>query len=232
MKFPRTLRTLCVFAMASAFLITSRVSEGAEVSLQIEALVDGFGFRLEGDAHGSPWVLQHSSDGTDWDDLLFLDLGEGEEREPRVSISKAALPKAEAPLGFFRARRLEAEDRVLRDFLAARVKWRLTGFDSYQYELRQNFGAISWHGTVTVIDGDVSSFETIDLQPPVVEVPDVPTIGGLFSRIANAMASDAETIDVAWHPDFGYPATCYIDFDLLLADEEQGWTIESFTPFR
>ena len=82
----------------------------------------------------------------------------------------------------------------------------------------------------TVTDDEIASFQTIDLQPPVVEVPDVPTINGLFDRIARAIAADAAKIDVTWHPIHGIPVSCRIDFDPLLVDEESGWTLTAFIP--
>lgn len=228
--------TSAVFALAAALLVSvttipcSRAD--TEALLHIEARADGFAFRLAGAEGGAPWLLQHSRDGTAWEDLLFLDGkvngGEGSELEVRLGI----LEEPDARRGFFRAVRLEQDEPLLRRLLAERARWRLSGFDSYQYQLRQNFGWISWLGIVTVRNREVASFETIDLQPPVVEPPEAPTIEELFGRIADAMARDAELIEVTWHPDFGYPSSCYIDFSTLIADEEQGWAIDAFTPLR
>ena len=203
-----------------------------EALLHIEARADGFAFRLAGAEGGAPWLLQHSLDGRAWEDLLFLDGKADGGGQPAVEVRLGILEEPDAHRGFFRAVQLEQDDPLLRRLLAERARWRLSGFDSYQYRLRQNFGWISWLGIVTVRNREVAAFETIDLQPPVVEPPEAPTIEDLFGRIADAIARDAEMIDVTWHPDFGYPSSCYIDFSTLIADEEQGWTIDEFTPSR
>jgi hypothetical protein len=220
------------FAIAAALLaaIVAVPCSRADtpVRLDIEARADGFAFRLVGAEGAAHWLLQHSGDGRAWEDFLYLEGGE----VPGIEIRLGALEAPNAGRGFFRAIQLEKDDPLQRRFLAERARWRLSGFDSYQYELRQNFGSISWHGIVTVRGGEVIVFETIDLQPPVVEPPEVPTIDRLFERIAAAIASEAETIEATWHPDFGFPTSCFIDFSTLIADEEQGWTIDAFTPFR
>jgi hypothetical protein len=201
----------------------------ADVELTITPLADGFAFELEGAAEGGFWLVQHSRDGGEWRDLLFLDPKGGVGAKPGVEIALEALPDPDASGGLFRALKIERDDPFRRQVLAERLKWRLAGIDSYDFELRQNFGFISWHGTATVIDRAVASFETIQANPPFIEPPNVPTIDELFDRISNAIANDAETIDVTWHPTYGFPLTCYIDLSLLIADEEQSWTVEAFS---
>jgi hypothetical protein len=211
-------------------IFTSAPCTGTDFGLQIEALTDRFDFALEGASSSPPWVLQHSPDLESWDDLLLFDefvIGGG---APRVSIPRNALPEAGALTGYFRARQLKADDPTLREFLAARVRWRQSGIGSYEYELQQDLGAISWLGRITVMDGAVSIIETIDLQPPFADVPEVPTIDELFERVADALASDADEIVAVWHPELGYPVRCMIDPVALIADDEESWTIRSFTP--
>ena len=208
-------------------LLTAR--SGAEVELRIQPRAGGFAFHLEGTVAGGPWVLQHTGDGKRWQDLLFFDAG-GEDQPPGVEIRHEILAVQDAPRGFFRAVQLERADPQRRQFLTERARWRLSEIDGYEYELRQNFGIISWHGVATVDDGEVTAFETIDQFPPGVGDPEVPTIEDLFGRIASAFAQDAETIDITWHPTYGYPSSCFIDLSILIADEEHGWTVESFSP--
>ena len=64
---------------------------------------------------------------------------------------------------------------------------------------------------------------------PFVEVPEIPTIEDLFDRIEQAIGSGAATVDVSWDAKSGIPLSAFIDFDPLLADEEQGWNVESIT---
>jgi len=201
-----------------------------EAILQMVARADGFAFDLLGAEGSAPWLLQHSRDGRGWEDLIFLEGTAGGRAVPGVEVRRGALPVRDARRGFFRAVQLASDEPLRRRYLEERVRWRLSGFDRYQYQLRQNFGSISWLGAVVVVDDEVASFETIELQPPEVEVPEVPTIDRLFDRIADAIARDAESIEVTWHPEFGFPSSCYIDYFAFLADEEQGWTIDAFTP--
>ncbi len=35
-----------------------------------------------------------------------------------------------------------------------------------------------------------------------------------------------ETVNVTYHPEKGYPLTIYIDVSTMMADEEQGYTVE------
>jgi len=132
----------------------------------------------------------------------------------------------------FRAVQLEGEDRFYRDFLTARARWESTGFTSYVYEVTWNWSFFSWHGNVTVLDGEVTETETISSFPKGIGPLDELTIDGWFEKIARARAQGAEDIQVTWHPDLGYPVTGFIDVSVQIADEEQSWTIHSLTPFR
>jgi hypothetical protein len=200
----------------------------ADARLHIEALGDGFAFHIEGSVEGSPWLLQHSPDGIEWQDLLFLD-GDGEGGvAPRVEVPRGILAQPDAPVGMFRAVQLLADDPLLRRLLAERAKWRLSGTGDYGYELRQNSGQISWRGTIAVTGGEVTAFQTLEQWPPDFPLPNLPTIEALFDRVADAIAQKAEVIDVTWDPDFGFPRTCFIDLSLLIADEERGWTVLAF----
>lgn len=222
--FPIFLRMFLVIAATGAL-----VPAGAEERLQIERLDDGFRFHVEGAGGDGPWVLQHSPDGRAWEELAFMGEGKGVGDVPSVDVPTGILSQPDAPLGLFRAVQLPEDNTLLRRMLDERAKWRLSGNDSYQYEMRQNSGPISWHGSITVTDGAVTEAETIEQWPP--DFPtDIPTIEDLFRRVAHAIAVNAETIDVQWHPDYGFPGTCYIDYVAMIADEERGWKVEKFDP--
>ena len=220
-------------ALLLAFALTfAPVSTEASVSLGIDARSDTISFQLssEDPVSDGPWLLQASSDGKDWEDLLFFGFVPGVGLPPALEVPWAALPDPVSKTGFFRAVQLPEEDFFLRDFLSQRAKWRSQEYGNYEYTVVQNFGWIFWRGTISVSGGGVSSFQTIELLPSFVETPEVPTIDRLFERIEDALAADAASINVTWHPVHGYPTTCLIDFDAAIADEEQGWTIESFSP--
>ena len=161
---------------------------------------------------------------------MFLEPA-GEARAlPGVNLPWGALSNPDANHSFFRVVQLENVDPFHRQSLVERTKWRIAGIKDYSYELRQNFGFLSWHGNVVVRESDVASFKTIEHQPPFLDVPAIPAIDDLFDRIANAIAANANTIDIEWNPEFGFPASCFIDIDLQIADEESGWTILDFSP--
>ncbi len=224
-----TLRTLAAVLM-TIIISTPGVRADPDATLRVETRVDGLAFDLTGTGGTGPWLLQHSRNGRDWEDVQFWEAGEKGAEPPEIAIPWGILSDPDAPEGFFRAIQLENDDPFRRRFLAERAKWRLSGNDSYQYELSQNFGRISWRGIVNVADGEITSFTTLDPRPPSGNPPPVPTINGLFERIANAIAANAVTINVTWDQDTGAPLTGYIDLDELLADEESGWSINAFPP--
>lgn len=160
---------------------------------------------------------------------MFFDR-EGDGKEPRAEIPREAIPGRGAEPALFRAIRLEKEDPEHREYLAARARWRTSPVGRYRYEVRWNWSFFSLHGTVTVVDGHVTASETIMSFPMEIEPPALLTIDGWFDKVADARARDAEIIDVDWHPEFGVPSTGFIDLSRLIADEEQSWTIDSFTP--
>lgn len=206
-------------------LMTAGVSAEAELQLHISKRSDGLSFRLAGATGKAPWVLQHRSEHHDWENLLFMEEGD----DPQLEIQWGVLSDPNAKAGLFRAVQLAEDDSLLRQFLSERAKWRLTGRDSYHYELIQNFGSVSWHGFVTVADDALDSFETLHFEP-FFDTPTIPTIDGLFERVARAMALNAAEIRVTWNKRFGYPESCSIDYDVRIADEEEGWTVRRYAP--
>ena len=55
-------------------------------------------------------------------------------------------------------------------------------------------------------------------------------IEGLFALIQNAITQNAARIEVSYDETYGYPAELFIDYDERMADEEDRFTISSFTP--
>ena len=178
------------------------------------------------------WLLQFSADGRDWQDLLFLERGAEAGAVPGVRVSSAALPVPHAERGLFRVMEYPEVDRFYRDYLAARARWRASGITSYRYAFRWST-MIFWNGSIEVIDGEVASYNRLEAFPPFFEEPPMyRTIEGLFDRIADARARNAASIEVRWDPDLGYPRSAAIDQSLLIADEEQYWSIEFMEPIR
>lgn len=208
--------TSCLTLALSLFVLGS---VAARDILGIEPISDGLRFQLKVDDSEAPWVLQYSAEAKDWEDLAFF-------QDSGVDLPWNGLPVA-AKTGLFRAIQLEEDDPVRRRYLEERSKWRRSGIDRYVFEVQQGFGVVSWHGTVTVVDKAITTFETIEQWPPFFEA-NPPTIEDLFDRIERAIAQDAVTIDVDWDTQYGYPKSCFIDISELIADEEQSWKVESF----
>ncbi|MCB1100407.1 MAG: hypothetical protein KDN22_32885 [Verrucomicrobiae bacterium] len=223
--FKITLFSLATAAtVVSTFISVPYVSAASEAALHVESSADRLTFHVDADEGAAAfWVLQQSLDGKSWQDLLFLDEGTAEVSWGSLRGSRSAL---------FRAIGLEKDDTALREFLAARQQWRSGGFDRYRYDVRWNWSFFSWYGTLTVVDREVIASEKILSFPEEIGPLELLTIDGWFEKIAAARTNDAETIDVTWDSDFGFPASGFIDFSALIADEEQSWTIDSFSPLR
>ena len=151
---------------------------------------------------------------------------------PEVDICPAALPIPNAESALFRVVEYREVGPFYRDYLAARARWRASGLTSYRYGFRWST-MIFWDGSIEVIDGEVASYDRLEAFPPFFEEPPMyRTIEGLFDRIADARARNAASIEVTWDPELGYPRAAAIDQSLLIADEEQYWSIEFVEPIR
>ena len=156
------------------------------VALRINWDGDDFSFCVAGEDGLGEWLLQFSQDGSDWQDLLFLERGVETGAVPGVQVSPAALPVTNAQRGLFRVVEYPEGDRFYREYLAARSRWRASGLTSYRYGFRWST-MIFWDGAIEVIDGQVSSYERLEAFPPFFEEPPMyRTIEGLFDRIADA----------------------------------------------
>ena len=78
----------------------------------------------------------------------------------------------------------------------------------------------------------VVSTESIDTNFPDVFEPEHRTIDDWFAVLKRNIDNKAHCIDVTYDETFGYPKTAFIDVDLRMADEEQGWSILKFLPMR
>ena len=219
---------LALISIASSF--RSPADEG--VALRINWDGDEFSFRVAGEDGLGEWLLQFSWDGSDWQDLLFLERGVETGAVPGVQVSPAALPVPNAERGLFRVVEYPEADGFYREYLAARSRWRASGVTSYRYGFRWST-MIFWDGSIEVIGGEVASYDRLEAFPPFFEEPPMyRTIEGLFDRIADARARNADSIEVRWDPEFGYPRSAAIDQSLLIADEEQYWSIGFLEPIR
>jgi hypothetical protein len=107
---------------------------------------------------------------------------------------------------------------------------------SYDFTLeRQCFCPEDWRGPVDiqVRDGVAFSVTYVSTGQPVTDgkFDNADTIDKLFTILENAYAGKgdfeqkADTINVTYDAQMGYPATFFIDVSQLIADEEQGYTV-------
>jgi len=116
--------------------------------------------------------------------------------------------------------------------------WQSQNLTSYDFTLeRQCFCPEDWRGPVniTVRNGKVTSLVYVSNGQTATadKFGDVDTIDELFDVIRdayegkNTFDQKAETVNVTYHPEMGYPLTIYIDVSQMMADEEQGYTVEN-----
>lgn len=218
---PSLLMTLLVFGLAPLL--------HAGPQLAVEPRPGGVAFFLTETAGTTPWVLEHSRDGATWTPLAFFAQNGDGSTDPNLDLSRELLDDANAAGGLFRAVQLAEDDPFLRQFVTEQAKWRTSGATGYQYELAQSAGWTSWRGLISVTGGEVTSYRTFERFPPEFGDPQIPSVNELFARIADAIARDAFEIRVTWDRTLGYPVSGYIDLDDMIADEQSGWTVHSFT---
>ncbi|UCD09321.1 MAG: hypothetical protein JSU79_01370 [Dehalococcoidales bacterium] len=114
--------------------------------------------------------------------------------------------------------------------------WKDQELEDYDFTLeRQCFCPEDWRGPVNieVRDGTAVSV-TYQSDGSVVtegKFDEVDTIDKLFTLLNNAYAGKgdfeqkADSVDVTYDEQMGFPATLYIDVSQLMADEEQGYTV-------
>ena len=84
---------------------------------------------------------------------------------------------------------------------------------------------------VTVDGGKVTTVSSVAPNVGTIPAPErFLAIEGLFALIQNAITQNAARIEVSYDETYGYPAESFIDYDERIADEEDRFTISSFTP--
>ena len=224
MSLNRFLKTLFAAAVILASGFELAVAQGeidAEPRLQVTRQGDTLSFCLAGCPvnSGEIWVLQSSLNLGDWDDLLVLD----DSGQAQLSISQQ-----DRWGRLFRARRLEADNPALREFLTARSIWRSVEIDDYTMEINHQFSQFFWHGTVTVQNRQVTS--AVPIESHHFGDYNARTIDEWFAHLNWFIDQEADRIDVTYDAVFGYPKTVFVDYRFLIADEEEGWSILDFQP--
>ncbi|MDB4411247.1 DUF6174 domain-containing protein [bacterium] len=177
------------------------------------------------------WILQQSSDGAKWTDLVPLE-GSRDMVGFGVKADRATLGIGDLEKVFFRAKKFSRNEEVKQKYLAALARWDEFNLTNYSYLVNSNQGMISYEARYTVVDGEVTEVETILAWPPFFEPPPSRTIEDWFATVASAIDQNAVTIEIDWNSELGYPESGFIDISRMLADEERGWTISEITPLE
>jgi hypothetical protein len=192
--------------------------------LEFEYRAGAVSFRLQNNPvdEDELWVLQGSVDMSNWQDLETF---EGN-KTIRVPIQRGVRQR------YFRARQIKEGDPYLSDYIDAYAVWQKSGVDSYSMEISHWSSWFFWHGNVTVRNNEVVSTEVIDTNFPDTFDPEHMTIDDWFAVLKRNIDNKAYRIDVTYDKTFGYPKTAFIDVELMMADEERGWSILKFLPMR
>jgi hypothetical protein len=225
------IKTSLSFAALIIFNL-SFMSRGQDVPpLELTMKGDAMTFQLKSFDLAESWILQQSTDGVNWTDLVPLE-GSWDIVGFGVEVDRSALGIGDLEKVFFRAKKFSRNEEVKKKYLAALAKWTESNLTSYSYLVNSDQGMIGYEARYTVIDGEVTEVETILAWPPFLEPPPSRTIEDWFATVASAIEQNAVVVNVAWNSGLGYPESGYIDISKMIADEERGWTISEVTPLE
>jgi len=117
--------------------------------------------------------------------------------------------------------------------------WKDQGLSNYDFTLeRQAFAPEDWRGPVNIEVRKGAAVSVIYVSSGIAvtggKFDNADTINKLFTMLKNAYAGagdfeqKADTIDVTYNAQMGYPTTFFIDVSQNIADEEQGYTVTNF----
>lgn len=196
-----------------------RGNQEIQLNVNYSRLIGEYSISLEGDLTGSDsWVLQSSNDLNNWEDLDSF-------KENNIVRVPMRFPlKAR----YFRARKGEMVVPYRDDFIKHKQIWSDANLNDYVMEINWGVSWFFWHGLVTVQNNKVISAEAIDSNW--FEPPQQRTVDEWFNHLRYYIDNRADQIDVIYDKELGYTKSVYIDFERMLADEEQNWRIIRVTP--
>ena len=108
-----------------------------------------------------------------------------------------------------------------------RALWASQGLTDYTFDVvRICYCQFVADVRVTVKDGVITG--VTELASEVARDPETfRTIDGLFDLVQDAYDRDAHEVQVEFDPSRGYPTRIWIDYVLMIADEEMGFTLLS-----
>ena len=123
-------------------------------------------------------------------------------------------------------------DTSLQDFTAAREQWHAAGISDYTFTLLQHCFCMGVQPVrITVKNDAVQSARNVQDDAAVTGevLGKLPSIEGVFQKIAAGYAKPADHITLTLNKDYGYPERVFIDYYVMMADEELIYEIRDFS---
>jgi hypothetical protein len=116
---------------------------------------------------------------------------------------------------------------------AMQSQWQAQNLNNYRFQFQwECFCPAGYHQPVwvTVRQGEITSVEAVDphFETDLPDKDEYRTINELFDLIRDGVEEDAHEIRVAYNDLKGYPISAYIDYEINIEDEEQGFDILKF----
>lgn len=174
------------------------------------------------------WMLQKSTDGETWIDMRpFRD----DFFSSYLRTTRRDLGVEETDQVLFRAREFVRHEEVSREYGEALARWNKAALERYTFVVRWSSWIQLTEVRYTVSNGEVTEVEVLQRSPEdLIIPPSEVTVDDLFARVASAIEQNAASIDAGWDPVLGFPSRVYIDFSVMIADEEQSWSMIELTP--
>lgn len=118
------------------------------------------------------------------------------------------------------------------DLRRARSLWESRSVQDYRYEYERICFCPPLRGLVEVRGGRVAAVTDLESGEPVPtdELDRFPTVDGLFETLAAWIAREPHSMNVEYDDDLGYPRSAFFDFEVNVADEEQGFRASDLQP--
>ena len=116
-----------------------------------------------------------------------------------------------------------------------RANWNDAGISSYQYHYRPICFCFFQYFSVTVQVNNgvvVAAYDENEKPIPAEELYLFHTMEGIFDLLQSAMDSDAASIDASFDSSLGYPISGDIDYLEFAVDDEFGFIVNDFLPFK
>ena len=123
-------------------------------------------------------------------------------------------------------------DTSLQEFTLAREQWQAAGIHDYAFTLVQHCFCIGVQPVRIMVKNDaVQSARNVqdDAAVAVEVLGKLPSMEGVFQKIAEGYAKPADHITLTLNKDYGYPERVYIDYVAMMADEELIYEIRDFS---